>query len=179
MTRFADSHNNEPKLTFVTFVMMVFYSLFTTRALKSVGRGKLTYFNCIANSMASLPFCYIVFAITSLGLFVFIACSMLSVGQLATFALKIVFTAILTMWFTAIFCSGIPEKFSNRFGLFALSASFCYDWIRHGFFLLKKSCLKPLQTQYLCGLFLSYQITNKRQLNKEILCQWNFCKKGC
>ncbi len=53
----------------------------------------------------------------------------------------------------AVFFSPIVIKFRNSFNLIATGASFCYDLLRHGFFLIKKSCLEPLQTQYLCGSF--------------------------
>jgi len=44
-------------------------------------------------------------------------------------------------------------EFGNIFDFFARVTLSCYNLFRHGFFLIKKLCLEPLQTQYLCGSF--------------------------
>jgi len=36
------------------------------------------------------------------------------------------------------------EKFSKWFCLLASVAGFCFNWFRHGFLLIRKSCLGPI-----------------------------------
>ncbi len=35
----------------------------------------------------------------------------------------------------------------------AMRTSFCFNWFRHGFFLIKKLCFEPLEGRSLCGSF--------------------------
>ncbi len=50
-------------------------------------------------------------------------------------------------------------KFRDRLSFFAMGTSFCYDLLRHGFFLSKKSCLEPVAALTAVGSF--YYIGNK------------------
>ncbi len=57
----------------------------------------------------------------------------------------------------------VSVKLRNWLNFLALGTRFCYDLLRHGFFLIKRLCLEPLQTQYLCGLFYYNILNNKSQ----------------
>lgn len=50
-----------------------------------------------------------------------------------------------------VLCAAIFGESRNRANFFARTALFWYDRLRHGFFLLKKLCLEPLQALRLCG----------------------------
>ncbi len=60
----------------------------------------------------------------------------------------------------SVFSKSVLAKVGQWQDLCAIGTSFCF---RHGFFLVKKLCLGPLQAQYLCGSFY-YTI-------KELSCQ--------
>ena len=52
---------------------------------------------------------------------------------------------------TSIFGRGTFIKLGSGFNYLASIASFCFNRFRHGFLLVRKLRLEPLQTQYLCG----------------------------
>ncbi len=86
------------------------------------------------------------------------SCSFLTFFSLAifSFVLTVVYSiASFTYRPLSVFTSFLIMKFGEFFNFLATSTSFCFNWFRHGFFLVKKLCLEPLQTQYLCGSFYS------------------------
>lgn len=95
-------------------------------------------------TMSSFPFFrFAVFDFDISGYFFASFCFSVSVTIIQMAAFTITFITITASW--------VLVKFRNRFGFLANSAGFCYDLLRHDFFLSKKLCLEPLQTQYLCG----------------------------
>ena len=44
-------------------------------------------------------------------------------------------------------------KFTNSLNFLALRASLCFNWFRHGFFLIKKLCSEPVAAHTAVGLF--------------------------
>ncbi len=73
----------------------------------------------------------------------------------AFFGLRKVLTVFSCTWFTrssvAIFFIFVSIKIIKRFNFLTVAASFCYSWLRHGFFLCSKTVFRAAQTQYLFG----------------------------
>ena len=144
MTMNTNRNNIKPAFWCITGMMILFCLHFTAMTTQSVGARQFA----TPNSSRHNIFRFMPFRVPSaVALISFLAYSF------AFFCLVILFFTDFAFIAMPIFSCVVIVKFRDCFGLLATSASFCYDWFRHGFFLIKKLCLEPLQTQYLCGSF--------------------------
>lgn len=81
----------------------------------------------------------------------FIALFVSLLASPAIFALLIGCLTTLALRMQPVFGRTVFAEFRDFFNFLAFRASFCFNYLRHGFFLIKKLCSEPLQTQYLCG----------------------------
>jgi len=124
-------------------------------------RSHPSCFNRILDSMLGFNFLFVVLAIfrrpTSPCWAFLVFSAFFAISYFAFFGASVLSTAQPLALFTtplkAIFSRFIFIKLAERLNVIALRALFCYNLLRHGFFLIKKLRLEPLQTQYLCGLF--------------------------
>ncbi len=171
MTFNAHGNHIEPVFWLVAFIVMVFLCLLATLTKKAVRARHFATRNSVINTTTCCKFLFISLVSCSLPLFAFGSAPAFMVAYTVCFGLPIGFcifphiffvvwpcfsarftTVVKTVGITAIFV-----KLRNVFYFFAVAASFCYNWFRHGFFLFKKLCLRAVQTQYLFG---SLYITN-------------------
>ena len=180
MTFFA---NRKYKQWFVVIWMMVLFASMETadNTSLSIRSFQFTISDCISN----LPVCFYLFLVAVIELLVFSMYRLFSfLGSVISFTTSIVsiFTflslsifflclclALLTLVKKSILSCATFRKFGSGLELLAGTTSFCYSWFRHGFFLIKKLCLEPLQTQYLCGSFYNNIKQTKYKEKKEIL----------
>ena len=155
------THRNYMKssLGFVTGMMIYFCWFSTEPAFCGVHWRQFAYLDGIFDSVVSFDFFLVMFAIFSRTLssswtsLVFAA--FFTVSYFTFFSVSILLMSFSLALFTSptkVIPSGfVFEKFTKRFNFFALPARFCYNWFRHGFSLIKKLCLEPLESQSLCG----------------------------
>ena len=176
MTFNTNRFNIKPMLFGVAFVVMVLLSLFPARTFQAIWAGQSIksdssindiacfYLICINNSVSLVGFSCDIFALFTTAVSVYIRAYQFFIVLIMTSYSSFTFTAFMIYFIgdfsttfalplETVFCTAILRKFSDWFNLLASAALFCYDCFRHGFFLIKKLCLEPLQTQYLCGLF--------------------------
>ncbi len=108
-----------------------------------------TLFALLILALSSLKF--FALPMTFLGNFTFFCLIMAFVCSLTLFALSVSLCANLASPIKTIFRPTVFAKLRSWLIFLALAASFCFSYFRHGFFLFKKLCFEPLQTQYLCG----------------------------
>ena len=157
MTDLANRNNIEPVFGFITQIVVVFFCRFAARALQGMNSGQFATtdsgIDCIF-SFLTLWKLFLIFSDALLVvLFTLFALSVSVPTFFTLFTLPIPFFTCLALILIAIFAFTIWVKFRNRFDLFAIATSFCYDLFRHAFLLTRKSCLEPLESQSLCGLF--------------------------
>lgn len=171
MTRNTNRNNIKPVFTRIALVVMVFFCVIA--AINTIQCVRPWYFS-VYNSTVHNSACFHSLWITEA------ICLRASVFALFAFYGFVIFTiylvtynftlfcgpvfgeSFIATWLTLIFMAKFARfifvKFTKQFNGFACRAFSCYILFRHGFFLIKKLCLEPLQTQYLCGLL--YYNTN-------------------
>ena len=146
MTKNTQRSNIKLMLRLIAQAMMVFLGLFAAGTTKLRCWEQFTKSNSITNSRAGLVSfgkLNVIFNIATF-LHTFPLCCLLVLTNS-------LYVACLAFIMVTIFANFVAIKLRNRLEFLALRASFCYSWFRHDFFLIKKLCLEPLQTQYLCG----------------------------
>ncbi len=160
-------------LRFVAQIMMIFIRWLKTEvALKRFGFRQLTntggVFNCIPCSYSHWESFSIFFYICTMIYLTNITFLVVGLVCLYFFCLLAnpskfyasfcfgIFQRVLTVaYFAGAFKAICPvfifAKISKKFSFFAFSASFCYSWFRHGFFLTKKLCLEPVAAHTAVG----------------------------
>lgn len=181
MTFYAFRHNIEPMLFGVTLVMMVLACLLAAITRLGDGSGQLAGGDCVVYGVSRLAPIGVRLIISSEHFFEFVGLLIYSVllpamfgliqpvtsclsflaifvtsirhSPFIAFAVLLLnnFVASLTLTTIPISLGSILVKSRQWLNLFALRALFCYDWFRHGFFLCKKLCFEPLESQPLCG----------------------------
>ena len=172
MTFNALRDNIEPMLSGITFMVMVFLCLLVTTTRQRGRAGQFSGFSGMIDSLSRtnsntmaifisnislFPYYLVIFAIsvafcrclTSLAHFVSTRDSLSFVGLkiptirggMASFALAL----------DAIFSSAIFTKRRSMFNFLASTALLCYGWLRHVFFLFKKSCLESAMARTIAG----------------------------
>ena len=156
MTLYTNRNNIKPMLRFISVVMVVFICLFTTGTLQRIRSWQSTIDNCLLYhtiSFSSLWITYIIQFIATLfvyfSFFTFVIFRRYSIGNRFTmFSLPIFAHAFIIANFTniviTIFSSVVFVKVRQRFDLLAFRAFSGYVWVRHGFLLIRKSCLEPV-----------------------------------
>lgn len=155
MTTSAQSNNLKPMLARVTQMMMTFLCLFAARTLKGFYRREVAPTNSYHYSTFSLTFIRFLvrshFGFTLVGLTVGFCCIypffalIVELISLYTFlALFVFFLAFDALSLKSVFSGAVFIKLRNGFSFFAHTTFFCYDWLRHVFSLIKKSCLGPV-----------------------------------
>ena len=143
MAFFTNRNNIKLVFRFVTVPMVVLLCLFKT--IKTLQSTYFSHFTC-PDSILHSPFC---------SYFIWIRNTVSCATVFTIFALPVLFLVGICAIFTRIIIaitSGLAfVKFRNEFNLLAATASSCYNRFRHGFFLIKKLCLEPLQDRFLCG----------------------------
>jgi hypothetical protein len=162
MTYFTDRDDIEMKLWAIAFVMVVFLGMFAAGDARKFRRREHTItFNGIINSLPGFVSLRVFVSMLSHCTFPFFGFlpfrERLAMYSFTFRALSIHFISLATT-FTArgtkpIFFLFVLMELRNGLNFLALGTRFCYDLLRHGFFLIKRLCLEPLQTQYLCGSF--------------------------
>lgn len=121
--------------------------------------------NCFSDSISGTYFVFIV-CFVSLSAFIFNLSTFCSFSSQSLFSFCFFafwinkrLSAFLANAVMPVFHCSVFMKFRDFLNFLAMTALFCYDWFRHGFFLLKKLCLEPLQAQYLYGS--SYYATSR------------------
>ncbi len=193
MTFYAQWHNGKPlSLPVAGLVVILLCGCFLALDTLETGcLGKFSANDSIIDSIFCFPFRFIGVAVFSMGFFpgrtfckfFIVSFAFFAVAKgifslpfqvPAMFAIGVTFVIFLVA-FSAISldakCSrGVLVKFRKLFFGIALRASFCYNVLRHGFFLTKKLCLEPLQAQYLCGSF--YYSLSLQKYNQKIIKFW-------
>ncbi len=160
MTFTTNRNNIKPVLFSITFVVMILCCLhFTITAFKRAGMWHKTFFDfrpyiCRCHFLSSIS------TIRSSGLQYSFFAMLIPTSYCFTCFCLAIFSCVYFLIFCAtwlarcsmfIFSSFCFIKTINGFNFFASTTSFCYDLLRHGFFLIKKLCLEPLQDRFLCG----------------------------
>ena len=158
MALYANRKDVEPMFGFITKIMMILFSRLKTKiTLKCFNFGQFTSAYSVANCRTSLCFFRVVNTIMprsrTASSFASIRLLIMFLVSFGLILLRVIIIAYFTITAMTGFFRTVFVKFRKWFGFFALGTSFCYDSFRHGFFLHKKLCLEPLQTQYLCGSF--------------------------
>ena len=166
MAFFANRKNIKPMFRFITKIMMILLCRIETKVtLKRFDIGQFTcrygIVGCIASFAAVGVSFVIIFACEFAEIFASFCFHIFEITlfmhSVAFFGLPVSFIAVILAKFAiiliAIFFCAILMKFRNYLNNLAMTTSFCFNSLRHGFFLIKKLCLEPLQTQYLCGSF--------------------------
>lgn len=114
-----------------------------------------------SDSITNTSICFYLFLISVIEFVVFSMCCLFSLfGSIISFIAYVV--SIFTFLCLSIFLLGSCftrfalveksvlscmafRKFRSGLELFASTTSFCYDWLKHGFFLCKKLCLEPFR----------------------------------
>ncbi len=160
VTRNTDRNNIKPLLLGIAFVVMVLLCLFATRTQKGIWSGYFIEANSVTDSVSCLSFAFmqapvslsahltfLCLVIAFTGSFTLLTASVQFFGGLRVVALLVGFNASFTFTLVSILVARVIVKLRDWLKLFASVASFCYDWFRHGFFLIKKSCLEPSGSQ--------------------------------
>ncbi len=177
MTFDTKSNNTKPMLGLIAFVVVVFLRLFCARTYQGVWTRQFMasdsipycksrfYFNGMFSSvlfLSGLAFvCLLVSFFNDLpfyallvnlgGKFACVALLIVLAGIFTFVRLAISSLARFTLVSNAVFgCISFIE-IRNIFSFLAMATLFCYNWLRHGFFLFKKLCLRAVQAQYLSG----------------------------
>ena len=141
---------------FISVGMVVFVCLFTARTLQRIRSGQSTILNCLIYytiSFSSLWITYMIqFSTTPFvyfSFFTFVIFRRYSIGnRFTTFSLPIFAHAFIIANFAniviTIFSSVVFVKVRQWFDLLAFRAFSGYDWLRHGFLLIRKLCLEPV-----------------------------------
>ncbi len=157
---------------FVAWMMIFLCLLAAKEATSLVYRFQLSHPYCVFNGIFggylfgiftfiySFVFSSLLFAFSGLFVFTIYISSLLSALFCSTYIGPIFVTTNPTVILQIIFRDTIFIKLRKWFNFLALRTLFCYGLLRHGFFLIKKLCLEPLQDQFLCGS-LYYTILNK------------------
>ncbi len=189
MAFYTQRNDVEPVVLFIALMVMIllcgnFLAFITLKTRRS---WEFSANNSIVNSIFCLSFVFVVMAVFSVALFpgstfrkvlivLFAFCAVAKFGFPLSFQVFAVFAVGMTfvIFLVAFSAISLEAKGSRRiliecrkrfFGL-ASRASFCYSELRHGFFLVKKLCLEPLQAQYLCGSI--YYPTFPQEYNQKL-----------
>ncbi len=166
MTNITNRNNNKPMFWFIAGMMVQCSCFITTRALQRLGWNQVFSKYSILNNVLSFNFFLISFAIfsrtlssswASLLFAAFFIVAQLAFFSMSVFSISLSF-AIFASPIKIVFSRFVLKKLTKGFNFFTSSTFLCYDWFRHGFFLIKKSCLEPLQDRFLCGS--SYYMLN-------------------
>lgn len=170
MTFNTNRNNIKPMFFGVAFVVVVLFCLFRAiMAFQGIGARQLAIPYSIIDSVSSLiaigifclatlcskfaykftSFALIITSVFSLSVFAMVVFPDGSfVNNLPFLALAIRFLILFFAYFALvamfIFFAFIFVKFRNGFNFFAIATSFCYDLLRHSFFLTKKLCSGPV-----------------------------------
>ena len=165
MTKNTHGNYIKPMFSLIPLMVMILFCLFSTRTLKIINAKKFTCYDSIIYSIFSFAFLWIVLAVfyrsQLFDFFTFFGLTVLFLGTTAYYfarfgllvSLHYNIGATFAMRPKTIFTSFLFVKFSQWFDFFASETLFCYSWFRHGFFLTKKLCFEPLESQSLCGSF--------------------------
>ncbi len=189
MTSSANRNNIEPMFGFMALIMVVVLCLLSARTYHSFYQF---YFSCQNSIMYSI-YCFVIlrktlfppFVASIIGNHTFFALMIAFFSGFSFFAFLISTSGGFIFWFLvkffyarftvtakAIEITFVFVELGSWMKFLASRTLFCYDCFRHGFFLIKKLCLEPLQTQYLCGSLYStpyQQKYNKKIKNCEII----------
>ncbi len=183
MTFYTDRNNIEPVLWCIAFMVMVVVGLAAAGTYHAFDRGEFSTINGIANSIFGLGFLW-KFSLVSLvsgsiryhaflALMISFLCFSALLACFVSASCRFVFGSLVKCLHARLAISPKPisvvsifMKITNGPKLLASRTSFCYTLLRHGFSLIKKLCLEPLQTQYLCG---SLYYTAAHSLRKQKL----------
>lgn len=153
MTRNTDSNYIKP--VFIVG-MVVFFCLFSTSALKSVGAYHFAVFYSVSYFAAGFVFYYIYlfmqFSIKFGCVFAFITLVIFFVSEkmrlLTFFSLRVFFCSNTLAYpakiLMAILCRSIFIEIRKGLNCFAITTFLGYDWFRHNRFLNKRLCLEPV-----------------------------------
>ena len=145
------------KSTLCTFASMFCFAFFAMAVLnlRLLDHGLISICLSILRNSIFAFFAIAVPFITSL---TFFALAKLFLVSLVSCALIVCSLTILTTCLKSISRRTVFVIFRGRFYFFAMTASFCYDCLRHGFFLIKKLCLEPVARYTLAVGSLYYTI---------------------
>lgn len=170
MTIKAYRNNSEPVFFTISFVMMVCCCLVSAITFLGTYTGHPTssYFhsNCLTCSFVfwaileifgfcTFTFvCLSVFLAANFTLLAFIVAFLGSCPALSSLSrLKIGILALFTGTLQSIGSFSIFAELRSGFNFLATRASFCFNWLRHVLFLIKRVCLELVTAHTVAGLF--------------------------
>ena len=157
MTSFTNWDNIKLVFTFVSFMMVIFLCYCKAKIThQRFRRNKFSYSDGVFDRI----FCFnlfwmagfVLFFIFSSLLFAFIRLFISFSPTLICFFARFCAIRFSVIFSPALFATIISRaKLRKWLNFFALRTSFCYDLLRHGFFLVKKLCLEPVAAHTAVG----------------------------
>ncbi len=159
VTTIAHRYHTKSMFFFVAWVMIFLRLLLAKITRERICWSHFSRFNGIFNTVLGFNFFLVVFAIfsrtfSSIWTFLEFA-ALFAVRRFAFFCASVFLIsysfALFASRMKTVFPRLVLVKCTNWLIFLAFIASFCFNWFRHGFFLIKKLCLEPLESQSLCG----------------------------
>ena len=120
--------------------------------------------SCLISLLVSFVFGDFEVSLLVIAGFLFVAFSIVALIGFVFIASLISFRTHFTLRIKSILSTLVFIELINFLELLAVPASFCYNSLRHGFFLCKKLCFEPLEGQPLCGSLYYIRTQTKCQI---------------